>query len=87
MTYKLKAGEEIRDGKLYGWTGREHAACNGTGEDFSDDNAPDTTCRGCGGTGEEWGLMPDQPAGITDLAGAQTGALRAVGVGFVSETG
>jgi hypothetical protein len=62
--YELKAGEEIRDGKLYGWTGRDHAACNGTGEDFSDANAPYTKCDGCGGTGEEWGLMPEQPSDL-----------------------
>lgn len=64
MTYQLKGGEEVRDGKLYGWTGRKHAPCKGTGEDFSDDNVPWTTCRGCGGTGEEWGLMPDQPVDL-----------------------
>lgn len=61
MTYELKNGEEIRDGKLYGWTGHNCVKCNGTAEDFSDANAPYTTCRHCGGTGEEWGLMPNQP--------------------------
>jgi RecJ-like exonuclease len=56
MTYQLKGGEEIRDGKLYGWTGRECETCAGTGE-----GKQYPTCTGCGGTGEEWGLMPTQP--------------------------
>lgn len=61
MTYQLKAGEEIRDGKLYGWTCNNCGKCSGTGEDFSDNNVPFTHCRHCGGTGEQWGLMPHQP--------------------------
>lgn len=61
VTYQLKGGEEIRDGNLYGWTGHNCPKCNGTGEDFSDNNAPFTHCRHCGGTGEQWGLMPVQP--------------------------
>jgi hypothetical protein len=64
MTYELKNGEEIRDGKLYGWTGRDCPKCEATGEDFSDENAPFTTCCKCNGTGEEWGLMPVQPADL-----------------------
>lgn len=54
MTYRLKGGEEIRDGKLYGWTGRDCTLCGGHGVD-------DHVCSGCGNTGEEWGLMPEQP--------------------------
>lgn len=65
MAYQLKPGEEIINGKLYGWTGRAHAACKGTGEDFSEQNWPYTTCRGCGGTGDEWGVMPDQPEALS----------------------
>lgn len=61
MTYQLKNGEEIRDGKLFGWTGKNCIRCDGTAEDFSDDNAPCATCRHCGGTGEEWGLITIQP--------------------------
>jgi hypothetical protein len=67
MTYELKNGEEIRDGQLYGWAGHNCLNCGGTAEDFSDENAPWTTCRYCGGTGEHWGLMPVQP---TDLVAA-----------------
>jgi hypothetical protein len=56
MTYQLKGGEEIRDGKLYGWTGVDCVKCNGHGVD--DENY---ICGQCAGTGETWGLMPVQP--------------------------
>lgn len=56
MTYQLKGGEEVRDGKLYGWTGRDCDKCQGHGVD--DNNH---ACVSCGGTGEEHGLMPHQP--------------------------
>lgn len=62
MSYQLKNGEEMRDGVLFGWTGENCAKCKGTGEDFSDQNAPYTTCRSCGGTGEAWGRIPVQPS-------------------------
>lgn len=55
--YQLKGGEEIRDGKLYGWTGRKCPRCGGAGA-----VAERVNCYGCAGTGEEWGLMPIQPA-------------------------
>lgn len=61
MTYQLKGGEEVRNGKLYGWTGHDCSTCKGTGE--NNDDIP-SACKNCGGTGEEWGLMPEQP---TDL--------------------
>lgn len=61
MTYELKGGEEIRDGKLYGWTGRKHEPCKGTGE-----TNEARRCDSCGGTGEEWGLMPVQPDNLTE---------------------
>jgi hypothetical protein len=56
MTYKLKGGEEWRDGKLYGWTGQDCQTCKGHGVD--DENH---RCTYCAGTGEKWGLMPIQP--------------------------
>lgn len=54
---ELPAGSEYINGVLHGWTGRDCPRCGGTGEDFSDANAPYTTCRKCGGTGEEWGKL------------------------------
>jgi hypothetical protein len=59
MIYQLKGGEEWRDGKLYGWTGRVCLECDGTGEISGEGEG---RCMKCGGTGEEWGLMPVQPA-------------------------
>lgn len=56
MQHKLENGQEWRDGKLYGWTGLNCQKCKGHGVD--NDNL---SCRDCGGTGEEWGLMPIQP--------------------------
>lgn len=63
MTYKLKGGEEWRDGKLYGWTGRVCPSCHGKGEvmDENDVGIGTKSCAACAGTGEEWGLMPEQP--------------------------
>lgn len=60
MAYQLKGGEEIRDGKLYGWTGRKCEHCKGTGEKSGQEDGP-RSCQQCAGTGEEWGLMPVQP--------------------------
>jgi hypothetical protein len=57
MTYPRRLLVEWRDGKLYGWTGKTCARCNGRGESYHDS----TACGGCDGTGEEWGLMPAQP--------------------------
>jgi hypothetical protein len=62
--HQLKNGEEVRDGKLYGWTGRNCLKCSGCGEDFDEKDDQPRSCRECGGTGEEWGLMPEQPADI-----------------------
>jgi DnaJ-class molecular chaperone len=56
MTYQLKNGEEWQNGKLYGWTGKDCPKCQGHGIDNEN-----WTCGACGGTGEEWGLMPEQP--------------------------
>lgn len=54
----LPPGAERRpDGTLRGWTGRNCPRCKGTGEDFSDANAPHVSCRACGGTGEEYGVI------------------------------
>lgn len=69
VTYRLKGGEEIRSGLLYGWTGAKCPRCDGNGEiaetDNEDEGDPWTSnCAACAGTGDEWGLMPDQP---TDL--------------------
>ncbi|MDR5728245.1 MAG: hypothetical protein RB191_12530 [Terriglobia bacterium] len=67
MTYELKNGEEVRDGKLYGWTGERCRHCSGTGEDSDnglDENFISWRCNSCGGTGDEWGLMPVQPADL-----------------------
>lgn len=61
MTYKLKGGEEIKDGKLYGWTGSQCVLCNGYGEVFNTVYGIIKRCDNCAGTGEEWGLMPVQP--------------------------
>lgn len=65
MTYRLKGGEEIRDGKLFGWTGRHCPVCHGSGDYFPrGDSMESSFCRSCAGTGEEWGLMPVQPADL-----------------------
>lgn len=64
MTYQLKGGEEWRDGKLYGWTGRDCDECRGTGENDAIDyhDGYRLACSACSGTGEEWDLMPVQPS-------------------------
>lgn len=54
--YKLKAGEMVRRGKLYGWTGKKCPPCGGYGEDEEA-----RACGACSGTGDEYGLMPIQP--------------------------
>lgn len=59
MAYELKGGEEIRNGKLYGWTGTVCDRCGGHGQDVEG-----RACTGCGGTGEYWGLMSIQPADL-----------------------
>jgi hypothetical protein len=46
----LKAGQYIRDGKLYGWTGRKCQECQGYGEDVEA-----RACTACAGTGDEHG--------------------------------
>lgn len=58
MRYVLNGGEEIRDGKLYGWTGKSCPRCHGTGDI---DSEYQQSCPACSGTAEEWGLMPVQP--------------------------
>lgn len=60
--YQLKAGEYVKDSKLYGWTGRKCFACHGTGESDAEDF--DRTCTKCAGTGDEHGLMPVQPVSL-----------------------
>lgn len=57
--YTLRAGEYVRDGVLYGWTGGECSACHGDGR--SADNDAYGACQACAGTGEEHGRMPEQP--------------------------
>jgi DnaJ-class molecular chaperone len=65
MTYKLKAGEKIKDGKLFGWTGQPCPKCNGTGEFFwTSEYYQPPRCDACAGTGEEWDVMPEQPGDI-----------------------
>lgn len=64
MAYQLKGGEEIRDGKLYGWTGRDCEPCKGYGEEEGEYGP--RSCSHCSGTGEEWGLMPEQPKNLVD---------------------
>jgi DnaJ-class molecular chaperone len=61
MAYQLKGGEEIINGILFGWTGRECSACNGTGECDDSHFGGLRTCQSCGGTGGEWGRMPEHP--------------------------
>lgn len=63
MPYELKGGEEVRDGKLYGWTGEVCPGCGGHGENPSQEFGR-LACTGCGGTGEKWGLMPVQPENL-----------------------
>lgn len=62
MTYQLKGGEEWQDGVLHGWTGRKCEACKGHGERYNQMCDSDARCMNCGGTGDEWGVMPVQPA-------------------------
>lgn len=59
MAYQLKGGEHVKDGKLYGWTGKKCEKCRGCGQ-----CGEGYACPGCGGTGDEHGMMPVQP---TDL--------------------
>ena len=59
MTYKLKGGEEVVDGVLFGWTGNKCTRCKGHGQD--NDNS---SCGACAGTGDEWGMMPVQPPNL-----------------------
>lgn len=61
--YELKAGEEVRGGRLFGWTGAACPKCNGTGE-ASGLNPYTRACVSCAGTGEEWGAMPLQPPNL-----------------------
>ncbi len=61
MTYELKGGEGVKDGKLYGWLGKPCEYCGGSGESGADHPR---ACTGCGGTGEAHGLMPVQPADL-----------------------
>jgi hypothetical protein len=61
MVYQLKNGEEIRNGKLWGWTGASCHSCKGTGQKYSETFDNEISCTACAGTGEEWGLMPVQP--------------------------
>lgn len=60
MTYQLKAGEYVKNGLLYGWTGKVCSLCNGHGEHPSQEFGRQP-CKGCGGTGEWHGLMEVQP--------------------------
>lgn len=54
----LDPGQYIRDGKLYGWTGRGCAVCNGMGRSRLGDR-----CVACTGTGEEYGeIFPSDGA-------------------------
>jgi DnaJ-class molecular chaperone len=64
VTYKLKAGESIVGGVLYGWTGAQCSDCRGHGEVFDKKAGVDTVCKGCGGTGDEYGRMPVQPSDL-----------------------
>lgn len=59
MTYQLKGGEKVVKGTLYGWTGQKCQWCKGTG--FRDLRP---VCRNCGGTGDEYDVMPVQPADL-----------------------
>lgn len=40
-----------------GWTGRKCPSCNGNR--YMDDSG--VSCPSCGGTGEEWGDLPEEP--------------------------
>ena len=64
MAYKLKGGEYVNHGKLYGWTGKTCPNCKGCGVCNCVSGFEEMTCRFCGGTGEEHGLMPKQPADL-----------------------
>jgi hypothetical protein len=66
MTYELKGGEHVKDGKLHGWTGAKCEPCKGNGQVDDWKNGGDTTCSACGGTGDEYGLMPAQPKDLPD---------------------
>lgn len=57
--YELKGGEYILGDKLYGWTGAKCRKCKGAGEDNDARRCPD-----CAGTGEEHGVMPEQPKNL-----------------------
>jgi len=64
MAYQLKAGEYVKNGVLYGWTGKTCGKCGGHGT-----NDENRACFGCGGTGEEHGVMPVQPHDLEDSDG------------------
>jgi hypothetical protein len=59
MAYQLKGGEEWINGVLHGWTGNKCPSCGGHGEKHDG-----STCNECGRTGDEWGVMPTQPAPV-----------------------
>ena len=63
MGYDLKGGESWIDGLLHGWTGRECPICKGQG--LASGDYVERPCLGCGGTGEEHGLMPIQPSDVS----------------------
>ncbi len=62
--YELKGGEHVKDGKLYGWTGKACPDCNGCGEKYDASRDCDAACPGCSGTGDQYGLMPHQPENL-----------------------
>lgn len=44
----------------YGWTGNRCKQCSGRGE-VLDDYGVWIACDACGGSGHEWGELPDEP--------------------------
>ena len=61
MSYVLRGGEEWVDGVLHGWTGRKCPRCDGHGVIYSPGLDNEARCPACGGTGDEYGVMPHQP--------------------------
>lgn len=57
----LKGGEEVRNGLFWGWTGQRCGFFQGHGQGVNS-AGEECGCPDCGGTGEEWDLMPGQLA-------------------------
>lgn len=59
---------------MEGWTGKVCPNCDGRCT-VRDDDGNEVTCDACGGTGDEWGEIPDEPV-VREPGGCGTPDLR-----------